>query len=487
MKYPFLKKDVYETWDEAFQALAPTVRQQSIRVADYTRVIFVQACVMAYGHKTVVGKEQIVGEYADVAYQCGLYHQLGKAMLPTEYQLWKKNFTEEETAAYRTYTTVGRQLVAELQMRGSRRLYRGHRGEIPTQNTPFQMVRQSCEQHMERWNGSGYPRGRARDEITPIAQIVGLAKELDRLASEIVSEDPFSETMEYLMSRAGTDFSSDLIAVLIQAKDPCREVFERYIQYTHAIPHTVPLVEKDHARPMGLRYLPMVDALSRQPTAYEAGAWFGGMEGYPSERLESVEEIEPRLVRLGIVAEMAFYFLYEASDTLLRMRTCGLDEDVIVLPMLPSFYTCKSQLERFRQLWKEQPIDRSKLILTVPQSVLIHAKRETVDQIRRYIRNGVALMLDGWSPEALPMESWEPMGFTHVRPSSELYLTHKGAELFASLRQKGMTLYAQPTDTEDVLKWLAACGVRYIPDIAAVPADEDTMIHRAMVRKYNHG
>ena len=37
------KRKEYETWDEAFRGLAPAVRQQSVRVAAYTQVLFVQA------------------------------------------------------------------------------------------------------------------------------------------------------------------------------------------------------------------------------------------------------------------------------------------------------------------------------------------------------------------------------------------------------------------------------------------------------------
>ena len=40
------KRKEYETWDEAFRGLAPAVRQQSVRVAAYTQVLFVQACAL---------------------------------------------------------------------------------------------------------------------------------------------------------------------------------------------------------------------------------------------------------------------------------------------------------------------------------------------------------------------------------------------------------------------------------------------------------
>ena len=73
------KRKDYETWDEAFRGLAPAVRQQSVRVAAYTQALFIQACAGSFGANTKDGEEQIQGQYADLAYKCGMYHQLGKA------------------------------------------------------------------------------------------------------------------------------------------------------------------------------------------------------------------------------------------------------------------------------------------------------------------------------------------------------------------------------------------------------------------------
>ena len=98
------KRKEYETWDEAFRGLAPVIRQQSVRVAAYTQVIFVQACEDGFASSTEKGRQQISSQYADLAYKCGIYHQLGKALVPPEYQVWSDDFTEEEAAVYRKYS-----------------------------------------------------------------------------------------------------------------------------------------------------------------------------------------------------------------------------------------------------------------------------------------------------------------------------------------------------------------------------------------------
>ena len=42
------KRKKIRSWDDAFRELAPAVRQQSVRVADYTQVLFERACQEPY-------------------------------------------------------------------------------------------------------------------------------------------------------------------------------------------------------------------------------------------------------------------------------------------------------------------------------------------------------------------------------------------------------------------------------------------------------
>ena len=110
----------YGSFDEAFRGLSPIIRQQSVRVAEYTRVLYVSACKLHFGSKTKESESRVRGTYADLAYKCGMYHQLGKSLVPPEYQIWQNDFTEEEQTVYRKYTTDGRILVSNLQGRGMR-------------------------------------------------------------------------------------------------------------------------------------------------------------------------------------------------------------------------------------------------------------------------------------------------------------------------------------------------------------------------------
>lgn len=476
------KRKEYETWDEAFRGLAPAVRQQSVRVAAYTQALFVQACAGSFGTNTKAGQERMLGQYADLAYKCGMYHQLGKALVPPEYQLWQDDYTEEEKAVYRKYTTDGRLLVATLQDRGTRARER-RRGELqeqPTQNIPDLMLRETCEQHMERWDGSGYPDKRLGSDISPIAQIVGIAKELDRLASETKSETPFDEAYRTLISQTGAQWSPELIEVLKEARTKCRAVYNKYIHYTMTLPKTIPLVEKRKNRPMGLQYRPMVSDAQGSVAAYEAIPWFGGISDRPGET-ETAEELAGMLSRKELVADVSFYFLYEAADTVLRMTNCKLQLQGVVLQMLPDFYLQGTQLQRLNQLFKDQPIPREKLLLTIPMDTVLNAKKSTQEVIERYLRNGICLVVDGYDPAKLPYDTLKAMGFTYLRLDPALHLKQETADAMNLLRREGFTLIGGGADTHDALAWLAACGVSYMSGtLTGVPVSEDELIRDAL-------
>ena len=475
----------YETWDEAFRGQTSVVRQQSVRVAAYAQTLFVQACAVNFGTATLEGQERMRGQYADLAYKCGMYHQLGKALVPPEYQLWRNDFTEEEIAVYRKYTSDGRLLVSVLQERTNRakEKRKGEYIEQPTKNIPWLMIREACQQHMERWDGSGYPEGRKGNEISPIGQIVGIAKELDRMASETKSETPFDDAYKTLISQSGQLWSPELISVLKAAKTKCRGVYNKYIHYTMTLPKTIPLVEKRKDRPMGLQYRPMVGDKEGTVVAYEAIPWFAGIADRPGET-EGAEDLAQMLRRTELVPDMSLYFLYEAADAVLRMENCKLGLQGILLQMLPDFYLGSSQLQRLNQVFKDQEIEKKQLLLTIPESVVLKASKATTEVITRYLRNGIVLVLDGYHPEQIPAEQLQEMGFTHLRLAPELYLQQETANTMTDLRRKGFVLIGGGADTPDICAWLMDCGVFCASGtMTGVPVSEDELILDSLARE----
>lgn len=478
------KRTEYETWDEAFRGQVAAVRQQSVRVAAYTQAIFLQACADSFGKELPNGQMQIRTQYGELAYKCGLYHQLGKAMVPPEYQLLQKDFTEEELVVYRKYTTSGRVLVSTLQNKGQRAKEKrlGKLEELPTDNIPWLMIRESCEQHMERYDGSGYPRGRIGAQISPIAQIVGIAKELDRLSAETKHETPFDYAYDVLLGQENTLWSQELISVVKNARSKCRTVYNKFVHYTMTLPKTVPLLKKRASRPMGLQYRPMVGK-DNAVVAYEAEPWFGAIANRPGET-ETMQEVHDMLVRNELVADVSSYFLYEAADALVRLQNCQIDILGIVVDMLPGFYSLPTQLQRINQLFEDQKIPRSKLLLTLPAEVYCNATKGRKEIIGRYLRAGVELVLDDYSPDKIAPAELQEMGFHYLRFAPELSLRMETAKLMQDLQELGFTILGKGADTYDNMTWQLACGiVGTHGTLTPVVTDEDHLILDQLVER----
>ena len=459
--------------------LCPAVRQQSVRVAAYTQVLYNEACEKHFAQSPEYKEypDRIKGRYSELAYKCGMYHQIGKALVPPEYQVWQPDFTEEERAVYRKYTTDGRALATALQEGGGREKRR------ETKNIPWRMIRESCEQHMERWDGSGYPAGRKGPNISPIAQIVGIAKELDRLVSQTRSETPFEDAYRTLVAQSGEEWSPALITVLEQAKEKCRAVYEKYIHYTLTLPMTVPLVLKRKDRPMGLKYRPMVSGIDGDVTGYEAIPWFAGLPD-GSEDTEGVADIEEMLRRNDLIADVSFYLLYEAADALLRVENCKIPCSSVLVDMMPAFYTLESQLERLDQLYRDQPIPKEKLLLTIPTDFLLTLDMARGDMLRRYTRHGVRLAAEGYDPGKLPPEKLRDLGITALRPDPALYLKDSSVSAIRSLQEAGFTVLAGGADSYDVLSWLSELGLSGISGtMTGLCVNEDDLIRDGLNRQ----
>ena len=475
----------YNTWDEAFRGLAPIVRQQSVRIAEYTQTIYTAACSASYAKRSGDWESRMHGQLTETAYKCGLYHQLGKALVPPEYQIWQKDFSAEETEVYRKYTTAGRLLAANLQEKGAREKEKrkGTAEEIPTKNIPWLMIRESCEQHMERYNGSGYPGGLSGDNISPIARIVGLAKELDRLSAERRSEHPFEEAYETLIKESGTFWDPELIEIFKKCEKNCRAVYDKFVHYTMQIPETIPLVVKREGRPLGLKYRPIVTDKNGTVGAYEAIPWFGAIANRPGET-ESAADLEDMIKRTGIVNDVSYYFLYEATDTLLRMQNCKLQTSGIVLNMLPQFYKQSSQLQNFETLFENQPVDRTKLLLTIPESLLVGATKTLEENVSRYLRNGITLLLDGYHPGTLEISKIKELGFDNVRLAPDTYDKPGINDAIRALTDNKIRVFCAEVTDPQTLEWLTVCGAEMIcGPLAGVITDEDGLIRDSLLRE----
>ncbi len=72
--------------------------------------------------------------------------------------------------------------------------------------------------HHEKWDGSGYPKGLAGQEIPLCGRIMALADVYDALISRRVYKAPFthSKAMDIIVGGAGTHFDPELVAIFAE-------------------------------------------------------------------------------------------------------------------------------------------------------------------------------------------------------------------------------------------------------------------------------
>ncbi len=462
------KRITYSTWEEAFRGLVPAMRQQSVRVATYTKTLYMQACATDFGKTSFGGADRMQTTFSELAYKCGMYHQLGKALALPEYQVQSPDFSAEELALYRKYTTEGRRLVACLQDKKNF----DSDAEVPTTNIPWLMIRESCSEHAERYDGTGYPNGISGTKISPIAQIVGMARMFDIFASQTKSETPFADACEQIMQQSGKAFDPMLCEIFAQAKSKLQTDFNKFIQYTQKLPRTIPLVKKTKNRPMGLEYKNL------DFKAFEAYPWF-----LVNGEKETAAQVAPRLERTGLVEDVSFYLLYEAADTLLRMQNCKLDAKYLILQMFPQFFTKQNHLKRFEQMFDKQPIDRSRLLLTIPEKTVVDANKGELEVICRYLKYGIELVIDDYHPDVILAQRLKELGFNFVRLSAEYSQKPEYQSDIRALTDKGITVFANCPDSK-YRDWLEKSGVAAISgDEHALAVDEQTLIVDALAKE----
>ena len=188
--------------------------------------------------------------------------------------------------------------------------------------------------------------------------------------------------------------------------------------------------------------------------------------------------------RTELTTDVTFYLLYEAADTVLRMQNCKLDTMGVLVQILPRFFTRENHIQRFMQLFDDQPIDRKLLMLTVPAAEVVGGGKGMRTLLNRYIRSGITLVLDGYDPAKLSLEEIQEIGFTHIRFDHSLYMQESTANTMTSLRGLGFTLLGGGVEDTNVQRWLTACGVAAMSGpITGIIVEEDELIRDSLLQE----
>ncbi|MFI5232104.1 MAG: HD domain-containing phosphohydrolase [Gemmatimonadales bacterium] len=126
----------------------------------------------------------------------GQLHDVGKIGIPETLLHKAGSLTEEEYARVKDHVRIGMEILTPL--------------------APLARVLPAIHDHHERWDGSGYPRGLAGEQISLGGRILAAVDAFDALTSRRAYREPLTpnETIDLLSRTAGAHLDPDVVEAL---------------------------------------------------------------------------------------------------------------------------------------------------------------------------------------------------------------------------------------------------------------------------------
>jgi putative nucleotidyltransferase with HDIG domain len=154
------------------------------------------AAVARYSRE-LAARAGLSAEDQELAHSSGLLHDIGKFVLPDDVLKTRTNLSEDDWEQIRRHPYEGARIVSEID------------GYSPIGDVILA--------HHERWDGLGYPRGLAGEEIPKIARIVAVVDSYDAMTARDSYREARSsfEAIAELRRVAGTQLDAELVEIFI--------------------------------------------------------------------------------------------------------------------------------------------------------------------------------------------------------------------------------------------------------------------------------
>jgi len=172
--------------------------------------------------------DYIDGEYIQTIYLTSPLHDIGKVGIPDSILLKPGRLSDREFAVMKTHTIMGAEtLDAAVRQHPEAEFMR--------------MARDIALSHHERFDGSGYPDGLAREDIPLSGRIVALADVYDALTTKRVYKAALSHDVarSIILEGNGLHFDPNIVNSFVQREDDFIAIQQ---QFTDSKPHTSPEV-----------------------------------------------------------------------------------------------------------------------------------------------------------------------------------------------------------------------------------------------------
>jgi HD-GYP domain-containing protein (c-di-GMP phosphodiesterase class II) len=164
-------------------------------------------------------KEQITLDYIDDIERFSPMHDIGKVGIRDGILLKPAKLTVEEFEEMKQHPIFGGKVLRTAE-----------ENILLSGKSIFKVGIEIAEGHHEKWNGSGYPSGKAGEEIPLSARIVAVADVFDALTSKRPYKVPYSfeAAYDYMTESSGKHFDPEIIRVFVHNKERMWKLYEGF-------------------------------------------------------------------------------------------------------------------------------------------------------------------------------------------------------------------------------------------------------------------
>lgn len=194
--------------------LADMVESRDKNTGDHVRktAAYVRLITKKMKEKGVYA-DQLTDEFMEDVANSAPLHDVGKIMVSDTILNKPGKLTDEEFARMKSHTTAGNKVISSAM-------------SLVSDSGYLKEAKNLATYHHERWDGKGYPSGKAGEEIPLSARIMAVADVFDALVSKRSYKEPFTfeKAMDIIREGAGTQFDPLIAEVFIEAGEEARAI-----------------------------------------------------------------------------------------------------------------------------------------------------------------------------------------------------------------------------------------------------------------------
>ncbi len=205
-----LHSDLEETQREIVCLLGESVERRSRETGNHVRRVAAisELLALAYG---------LSAEEAQILKYASPLHDLGKIAIPDAILNKPGAHTPEETVIMRQHAEIGYQML------------------ISSKRKVLQAAAIVAHEHHERWDGTGYPQGKAGKDIHAYGRITAVADVFDALLNDRCYKKawPLEKVLDLFRQERGKHFDPDLVDLLFERLAEIEQIRQRYRDVIH--------------------------------------------------------------------------------------------------------------------------------------------------------------------------------------------------------------------------------------------------------------